>query len=268
MLDFVWPWNPVGLIFLVLLCLLYGIALRKAYQRNPGEAASRWRMGNFVAGVVICALLLLTPIETLGRTQLFTVHAAQIVMLTTAVAPLLLLGWPRGGSGEKTLLQAALRWLTKPLVASIIFNVTFLAWHIPPLFALAQQNEVLYGTMMVSITATALLNWWPLIDARMSYPLQIVYAFVDGQPMDIFGLVLIWTGASYPGYHIPPPWTASGFHDATTGGVLLLIPGLIDLGIMSRLFILWLRQIEARTRLDDERRARWMPEEDEEWEEE
>src|SRR5207244_5067632 len=108
--------------------------------------------------------------------------------LTTLVASLLL------ASCHDCLLQPVLehpvfrhvlRALTRPLVASIIFNLTFLAWHAPAIFDAAQRNEVLYQLEMLSFLFTALLNWWPLIVpagelGRLSYPHQMVSAFLSG----------------------------------------------------------------------------------------
>ena len=38
------------------------------------------------------------------------------------------------------------------------------------------------------------------------------------------------------------------------GGALLLLPGLIDLVVMTPLFFLWLAQIEQKARIDDQKR--------------
>jgi len=44
------------------------------------------------------------------------------------------------------------------------------------------------------------------------------------------------------------------FPDQTAAGALLLIPGLVDLAVMSPLFIRWLGQIEQHTQLTDQKR--------------
>jgi hypothetical protein len=83
----------------------------------------------------------------------------------------------------------------------------------------------------------------------------MLYAFCDGQPVDIFAFVLLFTGvAIYTGYAIPPQLNLSAFSDQAVAGALLLIPGLVDLAVMSPFFVLWLRQIEQRTQLSDQRR--------------
>jgi cytochrome c oxidase assembly factor CtaG len=114
--------------------------------------------------------------------------------------------------------------------------------------------------MMLAIFFTSILNWWPLIGSqreryKMSLPMQLLYAFFDGQPVDIFAFVLVFSGvAIYPQYVIPPQLHLSPFGDQTVAGALLLIPGLVDLGVMSPLFVRWLGQLEQRTKQEDLRR--------------
>jgi len=87
--------------------------------------------------------------------------------------------------------------------------------------------------------------------------IKILYAFFDGQPVDIFAFILVFSRvAIYPQYVIPPQLHLSPFVDQTVAGALLLIPGLVDLGVMSPLFVRWLGQLEERTKLEDIRRQR------------
>src|SRR5262249_26303377 len=92
---------------------------------------------------------------------------------------------------------------------------------------------------------------------KLSLPMQMLYAFLDGQPVDIFAFILVFTGvAIYPQYVIPLQMHLSPFADQTVAGALLLIPGLVDFIVMSPLFVRWLGQIEERTKLEDLRRLR------------
>jgi putative membrane protein len=89
----------------------------------------------------------------------------------------------------------------------------------------------------------------------MTYPMQMLYAFLDGQPVDIFAFLVVFSGVVfYPYYPVPPPLGISSFADQAVGGALLLIPGLVDLVVMSPLFFRWLAQIEQKAKIEDERR--------------
>ncbi len=270
-LSLQWPWNPWALIFLLLLCLLYISGLRSVRRR--GVQVPTLRVVSFGGGIVLAALLLLTPVETIGRTQLFFIHMTQVVLLTTVCTPLIM-----GGCTEELLrplveipvVRNIVLTLIRPVIASLLFNIDFLLWHTPRLFALAQGNEMAYHLMMISIFFFSFLNWHPLIgsvqEARhMSYPAQILFAFFDGQPVDIFAFVLVYTQVPIYSFAIPASLHLSAFSDQAAGGAILLIPGLVDLGVMTPLFFRWLRQIEERTRQGDERRQAEVEEQEWEW---
>lgn len=272
-LNLAWPWNPVALVLLLLISLFYLLGWWRL--RATEDALKPLRLLAFWGGIALSAVLLLTPMDTIARTQLFSVHMAQVVLLTTVCGPLMIAGCSAALLRpliETVGVRDVVRLLSRPAVASIIFNLIFLLWHTPRLFDLAQRNEILYHVMMVSILCASFLNWWPLIGSlpelrHLNYPKQMLYAFLDGQPVDIFALVLVFTGvALYPYYVIPPEWQMPLFSDQAVGGAMLLVPGLVDLVVMSPFFFLWLRQIEQRTREADEKRVALM--EEEEWEEE
>jgi putative membrane protein len=265
-----WPWNPWAVAFLAILAVLYLWGLFQAHRR--GARISVWRVIAFFSALVIAALLLLTPIDTIGRTQLFTVHMTQVVVLTTVCTPLIMAGCPEAllhPLVEIPVVSSILLTITRPLIASVIFNLTFLLWHTPRLMELAQANEGLYHFMLLSIFFTSFLNWHPLIGSihenqHMSYPVQMAYAFFDGQPVDILAFVLVFTQAAIYHYAVPAQLYFSAFSDQATGGAILLVPGLVDLGVMTPLFFRWLWQIESRTRFDDQKRQEELEDEDEE----
>lgn len=275
-LNLSWHWSPFTLLGLVLLCLLYIFGIRYLRRKNPeGTPLQAGRVVAFIVGITMMALMLLTPIDTIARTQLFSVHMAQVVILTTVCAPLLLYSTPAWlwqpifeHPGSRPLARA----FTQPVIVSAIFNLNFLFWHMPVFFSMALQYGTLYHVELISIFAASLLNWWPLIGPRrelhtMTYPQQMLYAFLDGQPVDIFAFLLVYTFvAIYPFYHVPPQLGMSAFSDQAVGGALLLIPGLVDLGVMSPLFFRWLATLEEKAKIADERRAAeealWEEEED------
>jgi len=237
-----------------------------------GERVEVWRIVAFIAGLFITALLLLTPIDTIARTQLFSVHIAQLVILITLCSPLLLFGLPAvllRPLVEIPMIHAIVRFLTRPLTATLLFNISFLFWHLPFIYDRAVGDPTLYSVAMLSIFLCSLLNWWPLIGSlhelrRMNYPMQMLYTFLDGQPVDIYALVLILSMVPlYSNYTNPSQIGLASFTDQVVGGMLLLTPGLVDLGVMTVLFVRWLGQIEQKAKLDDERRQAEMALEEE-----
>ena len=78
-LSLTWSWNPGVVIFLLLLCLLYLWGLWRA-RRLEEQPISAYRIAAFFGGIVIVALLVLSPINTIARTQLLSVHFGETAM--------------------------------------------------------------------------------------------------------------------------------------------------------------------------------------------
>ncbi|GCF09136.1 cytochrome c oxidase assembly protein [Dictyobacter arantiisoli] len=264
-----WSWSLGGFVCMVLLAALYLFGLWRVNLRRRQDPQAPTvhpiRIAAFFVGWLLFALLFFSPIHTIGRTQLFSVHMAEVVTLTTLCAPLLLGGCSAvllGPALDNRITGSIIRFLTHPVVASVIFNATFLAWHAPKIFNGAMGSAPLYNTMMLTIFLTSLLNWWPIIGSiselkQHGYPLQMLYVVLDGQPVDIFAFLLVFSGVGlYPHYLIPAQMNMSHFADQAVAGAILLIPGLVDLAVMTPLFISWMGLLEQKTRLADERRAR------------
>lgn len=260
------PWlsNAILIIGLIMLCMLYGFGISRVRKNGKQDAPLKKRcIVSFVAAIALMAVVFLTPLDTIARTQLFSAHMVQAVILTTFCAPLLLFAspaWLLRPLLERPFVRRLAQALTQPVVASIIFNLTFLAWHFPGLFHFALMHSTVYTLELLTFLLTALLNWWPLIGPernlhKMTYPMQMLYAFLDGQPLDIYAFLLVFSGVViYPFYAIPPQLGISAFADQAVGGALLLLPGLVDLVVMTPLFFLWLAQVEQKAKIADQRR--------------
>ena len=263
-LDVSWPWNPVPLIGLILLCFLYGFGMSRVRKDGKHDTPFRKsRIVAFITAVLLIAIVFLTPLYTIARTQLFFAHMVQAVILTTFCAPLLLFSsptWLLEPLLQRPYVRPIARALTQLVVASIIFNISFLFWHIPGIFHFALLHSAVYNLELMIFLLTALLNWWPIIGPvrelhTITYPKQMLYVFLDGQPLDIYAFLLVFSGVViYPFYAIPPQLGISAFADQAMGGALLLLPGLIDLVVMTPLFFLWLAQIEQKARIADQKR--------------
>ena len=278
-----WHFNPGVFLFLLMLALLYfaGILVTRRrierFNMTHKERESRAmplrtrHVVFFYVAIALAALVTLTPIDTIARTQLFTIHIAQLVMLTTLCTPLIMFGCPEAFLQpfiEVPVIRQIMRTLTQPVVASLIFNLSFLLWHTPLLLQASIANNTLYNVQVLTIFIASFLNWWPLIGSvheirKMSYPMQILFAFFDGQPVDILAFVLVFSEVSiYPYYNIPAQLhfglssSLTHFADQAAGGALLLIPGVVDFIVMTPLFFKWFGLMEQRTRLADVHRLK------------
>lgn len=258
-----WHWSPFSLAALVLLCLGYGLTLGLMHRHKPDERPIKKRqIVWFSSGVVIFALFLFTPIDAIARTQLFLAHMFQVVFIITFAVPCILFAcpdWLFQPAFDWPVSRALLKLLTHPVIASVLFNIVFLVWHLPLVYdrTLLPQEAYLYHTMIWSLFLVSFLNWWPLIGPdrhlhHMSYPAQIAFAFLDGEPIQIYAFILVFSGVVVYPYVVPAQFL-NAYADQASAGALLLLPGIIDLVVMSPLFFRWLRQMEDKAKLNDER---------------
>src|SRR2546427_6293114 len=93
-LNYTWHWSPITLAGLVILCLLYGMGIKLTYKDKIQTPLQRYRILAFAGAILLLALVLLTPLDTIARTQLFAAHMIQAVAITALCAPLLLAACP------------------------------------------------------------------------------------------------------------------------------------------------------------------------------
>lgn len=258
-----WHWSPFSLAALLLLCLGYGFALWLMHRQKPEERPIYKRqIAWFCGGVLTVALFLFTPIDTVARTQSFLAHMFQVVFIITFAVPCMLFSFP------DWLFEPVFHWppsrivmkaLTQPVVASVTFNATFLLWHLPPIYdkTLQLQYSYLYHTMLWSLFLVSFLNWWPLIGRerqlhQLSHPAQIAFAFLDGEPLQIYAFIIVFSGVVIYPYAVPPQFL-NAYADQASAGALLLLPGIVDWVVMSPLFFRWLGDLEVKARRNDER---------------
>jgi len=149
-LDFSWHWNPIIVISLLLLCLLYVVAIRLARRYKPEETLPSYRIIAFASAIILIALVLLTPLDTIARTQLFAAHMIQAVTLTTLCAPLLLVACPD--------------WLLQPLIDQPVwrsFQPTIISREFAPVRS--QLNEAIEaGKKAVELRPNDQIGWTSL----------------------------------------------------------------------------------------------------------
>lgn len=277
-----WHWSPFSLAALLLFCLSYALTLWLMHRRAPSDRPiKRRQIAWFCGGVAIVALFLFTPIDEVARTQLFLAHMFQVVFIITFAVPCILFAcpdWLFQPAFDWPVSRAVIRFLTQPVMASIIFNATFVFWHVPNVYDQTLQVSYLYHIMLWSLFLVSFLNWWPLIGHErqlhhMSYPAQIAFAFLDGEPLAIYAFIIVFSGVILYHYAVPPQFL-SAYADQASAGALLLLPGIVDVAVMSPLFFRWLRQMEEKAKRNDERiqaileaRARAEQEEEEDDEE-
>jgi len=262
-------WTFDGPTVLLALLLGGGYALGLHRIRAAGLPWPRNRVVAFGSGVV---LLLLVGTSFLGvySDVLFWVRATQN-MLSLMVVPLLLaLGAPL------TLVLAAapqpvaarlrrvgrgpvLRFLTFPLVMTVVLVGPLVALYLSPLYELALRHEALGFGMRAVLTSCGFLYFWTRVQLDptphdgshlVSFIISLTEAIADG----LLGVAL-WQGpAVAPAFYaaLARPWGPSTYIDQVAGAGVLWIGGdVAGLPFLAVLLLRWMRDDERQARVVD-----------------
>ena len=146
----------------------------------------------FAAGILLALGAVTTPVATIALHYLVSAHLLQNVVLAEWTPALLVLGIPPL-LGAELGGRAAVRALTRPLVALPIWLATYALWHVPVAYEAALHHGLVLDLEHLSYLAAGLLLWWPVFQEepwRVSSGGKAAYlfaAFVLASPL---GLIL------------------------------------------------------------------------------
>ncbi len=234
-LGVAWDWDPTIVAGCLGLLVAYGLALRFRLTLQ----ATAW-----AGGVLVLLLSLVSPIDALGDTYLFSAHMLQHLLLVLVVPPLLLLGVPAA------LWERLLRWrpadvaervLGRPGLAWALGVATLWIWHAPPLYNAALASEGVHAFEHLCFLMSATIFWWPIVAPvperrRLGAWAAIGYLVMGALVDDVLGILLTFAPAGlYPAYLHPADvlgilpgirdgWGLTAAVDQQLGGILMWIP--------------------------------------------
>jgi putative membrane protein len=248
-----WTIHPSTVIGIVALGALYVWRVRAAHRAEDAPTPAQ-RLA-FASGLVVLFVALNGPIHDLSDSYLFSAHMVQHLLLTMLVTPLLIVG-TSGGMLRPALARPAVlaiaRRITTGAAGFLIFNVTLIAWHLPPLYNLAMANHGVHIVQHLCFLAASVPMWWPLLSRvpdlpPLSRPLQILYICLLMIPMSIVGMIITYADeVLYPAYESAPRmWGLSPHQDQLIGGLIMWIPGsFIYIALLTAVFFRWAREAE------------------------
>lgn len=223
-----------------------------------GRPVPAWRVACFAAGIVLIAAGLISPLAHMGE-ELLLAHMAQHLLVGDIAALLIVLGLTGPLLQPLLAIKAIdrLRVLTHPLIALPLWALSLYVWHIPALYQEALTNEAVHALQHACFIGFGVLMWMPLVG-----PLPVPSWFGIGPKIGyivgvrfagtILGNVFMWSNSVfYPAY---APGEAefgiSALSDQGTAGVIMTVEGgLVTLGVLAWLFLLWAQQDTERQRL-------------------
>ena len=246
-----WNLSPTLIIGLGLLIggYLYAVGPLARRERWP-ERASRRQIVAFLSGAAVLVLALLSPLDALGDTYLFSAHMVQHLLIAIVAPPLLLLGvpaplWERIVRGPYA--RGALRGLAHPAVAFGLFNADLWLWHVPALYDATLANESIHIVEHLTFIVFGLIFWLPILGprnivARIGKGTSVLYLFLACQPMVALGALLTFAAQPFyaPYVHAPRLWGTTALGDQQLGGLIMWLPSNAPYLIaLSVLFFQW-----------------------------
>jgi putative membrane protein len=251
-----WVGHPSIVLGLSGLLAVYVLAARKRASGRRGEPVTTRQVSFFGAGLLIIYVSLASPLHDLSERYLFTAHMVQHLLLTLVAPPLILLGtpgWMFSPVFRPRLSRELAAWLTRPLVAFVLFNLAFAMSHLPAVYELTLRSHGAHVAEHLIFMGTAVLMWWPILSPsaelpRIAYPLQILYVFFQTMPGSAVGALI--TLSEQPLYRTyaeaPRIVDISPLVDQQIGGALMWVGGSVYfLMLATTIFFVWAHREEA-----------------------
>lgn len=241
-----WAIDPPVFIGLLLACLGYWLAWRRVQRLATRRFPTSYAV-YYYCGMLAIAVALLGPFDVYNENSLL-LHMAQHLLLLQAAGPLIWLGRPvqivlravsprRSGPVIKSVLRrhwvrSLLSFLSHPLVAFLVFNVTLLTWHVPAMYDAALNNPVIHDLEHLAFLTAALIYWWPIIEpVPRHHKLRLGFAlgsiFITGLVSEALGAILsLDSTLLYPYYiHAQSLWGMTPLSDQEYAGLLMWVGG-------------------------------------------
>lgn len=242
MLYLNWQLEPVLLGGLVAATFAYYLAVGPLRSRlAPGARFPTGHALVFGLGMVLLFLNEGSPLHDLAERYLLSAHMVQHLVLTYAIAPIILAGIP------SWLLKAVLlgrmertsRVLLRPLVTFLAFSLVLAVYHVPAVYDLALANTSVHHAFHFVILVVSLMLWFPLMTTvkelpRPPYLVRLIYLFLlPVAQLPIFAGVAFSDVPLYSAYaHMPTRAFGLGvMEDQALAGVIMKVAGLFAFGV-------------------------------------
>ena len=236
-------WATLALVLTVAVYLRGWQALRVT---RP-EQIPAWRAVCFSLGILAVFVALASPLDALSGV-LLTAHMVQHLLLMAIAPPLLVLGAPtvpmlrglprsfvREGLGPFFALRpvhAIQRFLGSRVVAWLLMNFAFIAWHIPASYDLALRSPGWHEVEHACFLLTSVLFWWHIVAPwpttyTASRWLLLPFLLTADLVNTVLSATLSFSGRSiYPAYgQVPRFFGFSVLDDQVAAGALMWIVG-------------------------------------------
>jgi cytochrome c oxidase assembly factor CtaG len=249
---------PLQLLPLAVVAVLY--ARRAETLAKRGRPVPVWRQVCFGSGLLLILVTLVSPLAHLSG-ELLAAHMAEHLLIGDLAALMIVLGLTGPLLQPLLAIRAIdrLRVLAHPLVALPLWVADLAVWHTPVLYQATLHNEALHALEHGMFIAAGVLMWMPLVGPLpvpkwFGLPAKLGYVVAIRLAGTALGNAFMWSNSTfYPDYAPGEAyWHVSAVTDQGVAGVIMMAEGgLVTLGLIAWLFLLWAKQDTERQRLLD-----------------
>jgi len=214
--------------------------LRARAEHGRGELAQRGLV--FALALATLAGATLTPLHALGARS-FTAHMAEHELIMLASAPLfvwarplpvMLWAFPAGvrqalaATARSAAGRGLWRFLTEPLLATVLQMAALWLWHLPSLFDQALRSEGWHAAQHLAFFATALIFWTAMLSPRRSPWTAAALLFLTSMGSGALGAFMALSQSPWYAPYAALGLAAFGLtpaQDQQLAGALMWIPG-------------------------------------------
>ncbi|PLR79200.1 cytochrome c oxidase assembly factor CtaG [Bacillus sp. V3-13] len=278
-------WSPYFFVAILAVTAVFFLITVKYRDRFSGSAPLQKKEAVlFVATAALLYAIKGSPLDLMGHLA-FYAHMIQMALLYLVIPPLFIVAIPewmwRKVLGMKSI-GAVFRFLTKPIVALILFNGLFSFYHIPLIFDVVKTDMLLHAAYTTMLFLMAIIMWWPLVNQLDEYQTmgglkKVGYIFANGILLTPACALIIFADAPmYETFSDPRAWadalalcvpasTLSGLNlsgpemfssmsllnDQQTGGVIMKIIQEIVYGVvLGKVFFSWYKKEQEADQVD------------------
>lgn len=166
-------WSPYYALSLLAIVILYFLVTVKWRHKFEGSTElKRKEAVFFLIGIVLLYILKGSPVDLLGHI-LFTVHMVQMAFLLLIVAPIFILGipnWIWAKLFSVKIIDKIFRFFTKPLIALLMFGLSFSAYHYPMILDEVKLSLIGHALFTTVVFMSAIFYWWPVVNTLEGQP--------------------------------------------------------------------------------------------------
>jgi putative membrane protein len=254
--------GPAGGIVLPALALLWWIPYRARVQSLAGgpRAVPGWRRACYASGLIVLALALSPPVDTLAD-QLLVAHMIEHLLIGDIAALLIVLGFtgPLLAPVLRNPIAGRLRVFSHPVVAIVAWAVNFYVWHLPVLYQAALRHDPVHALQHSMFLGFGIAMWMALLGplpkpSWFSNGAQLGYIVAVRLLGTVLANVMIFSGTVlYPYYRAGDAhWHIGQMADQiSAAGVMMVQESILTICLFGWLFLKVAREGEERQALLD-----------------